>query len=115
MLPFSALIVHFAHAVAARSRSFLLLLGDFGHQAFGVILGLHAVDSAEAAQQRYATARNDAFFDGRASCVQRVFDTSFLFLHLGLGCSADIDDGDATGELGQALLQFLAVIIRGGL
>jgi hypothetical protein len=47
--------------------------------------------------------------------VQRVFDASFLLLHLGLGRGADIDDGHTTGELGQAFLQLLAVVIRGGL
>jgi hypothetical protein len=50
----------------------------------------------------------------RVAC-KRVFDAGFLFLHLGLGRSADIDDGDATGEFGQAFLQFFAVVIRGGL
>ena len=35
-------------------------------------------------------------------------------LELGLGSSADLDDGNATGELGQALLELLAVEVRGG-
>ena len=35
-------------------------------------------------------------------------------LELGLGSSADFDDGNATGELGQALLELLAVEVRGG-
>ena len=68
----------------------------------------------QAADQGHATARNDAFFDGRAGRVQRVFDAGFLFLHLGFGRGADIDDGHATGELGQAFLQFFAVVIGGG-
>jgi hypothetical protein len=46
--------------------------------------------------------------------VQRVFHASFLFLHLGLGRGADIDDGHATGEFRQAFLQFFLVVIRGG-
>ena len=35
-------------------------------------------------------------------------------LELGLGGSADLDDGNATGELGQTLLELLAVEVRGG-
>ena len=35
-------------------------------------------------------------------------------LELGLGSSADLDDGNATGELGQALLELLTVEVRGG-
>src|SRR2546427_7622407 len=45
--------------------------------------------------------------------MQRVFDTSFLFLHLGLGRGADIDDGHSTGEFRQAFLQFFLVVVRG--
>ena len=35
-------------------------------------------------------------------------------LELGLGSSADLDDGNATGELGQALLELLTVEVRCG-
>jgi hypothetical protein len=46
--------------------------------------------------------------------VQGVFDAGFLFLHLGFGGSTDVDDGDAAGELGEALLELLTVVIAGG-
>src|SRR5213593_1440624 len=46
--------------------------------------------------------------------MQRVFDASLLFLHLGLGRGADIDDGHSTGEFRQAFLQFFLVVVRGG-
>ena len=67
-----------------------------------------------AAEQRDAAAGNDAFFDRRAGGVQGVFDAGLLFLHLGFGRGADIDDGDAAGELGEALLELLAVVVGGG-
>jgi hypothetical protein len=51
--------------------------------------------------------------DGRAGGAQGVLDAVLLFLQLGLGGSADADDGDAAGQLGQALLQLLAVIVAG--
>ena len=40
-----------------------------------------------------------------------VFDAGLLFLHLGLGGGADVDDGNAADEFRQALLQFLAVVV----
>ncbi len=38
---------------------------------------------------------------------------SFFSLHLDLGGTADLDHGDAAGELGEPLLQLLAVIVGG--
>ena len=62
-----------------------------------------------------AAAGDDAFLDRRTGGVEGVFDAGFLLLHLGLGRGADIDDGDTTGQLGEALLELLAVVVRGGL
>ena len=67
------------------------------------------------AQQRNAAARHDAFFHSGASCMQCVLDTSFLFLHLGLGRGADLNHGNTAGELSKPLLQFLAIVVRSGL
>ena len=47
--------------------------------------------------------------------MQSVFDAGLLFLHLGFGGRADLDDGNAAGELRQALLQLLAIVVGGGL
>ena len=68
-----------------------------------------------AANQGHAAARDDAFLDCRAGCVHGVLDASLLLLHLGLGCRADLDDGNAADQLGQPLLQLLAVVVGGGL
>ncbi len=65
----------------------------------------------DGAEQRHAAAGEDALFDGRAGRVQRVLDAGLLLLHLGLGRRADVDLGDAAGELGQALLELLAVVV----
>src|SRR5690606_20637511 len=46
---------------------------------------------------------------------ERVLDTELLLLELDLGCSTDLEDGDATGQLGEALLELLAVEVGGGL
>ena len=46
--------------------------------------------------------------------MQGVFDTGLLLFHLDLGAGADLDHGDAAGELGYPLLQLFAVIVGGG-
>ena len=61
-----------------------------------------------------AAAGEDAFFDGCAAGVQGVFDAGLLFLHRDFGGRADVDLGDAAGELGEALLELLAVVVAGG-
>ena len=42
--------------------------------------------------------------------MQGVVEAVFLLFHLDLRSSADVDDGHATGQLGEALLQLLAVV-----
>ena len=46
--------------------------------------------------------------------LKRILDPVLLLLELGLGGRPDLDDGHPAGELGQALLQLLAIEIRGG-
>src|ERR1039457_7729811 len=41
--------------------------------------------------------------------------TTLFRSHLGLGCGSDLDDRHASGQLRQALLQFLAIVVRGSL
>ena len=67
------------------------------------------------AQERHAAARHDAFLDRGAGGVERVLDAVLLLLDLDLGGAADADHRDAAGELGQPLLQLLAVVVGGGL
>ena len=84
-----------------------LLITLEGSDQFFDILG--------AAQQGNAAARDDAFFHGSAGCMHRVFNAGLLFLHLGFGCSSDLDDGDAANQLRKTLLELLAIVVRGGL
>ena len=67
------------------------------------------------AQKRHAAARQDAFLDGRAGRMHGVIDPILALLHLDLARPADPDDRDAAGELGQPLLQLLAIVVGGGL
>jgi hypothetical protein len=79
-----------------------------------VTFELEAVEGLLSAEESGTAAGDDAFFDGSAGGVEGVFDAGLLFLHFGFGGGTDVDDGDAAGELGEALLEFFAVIVRGG-
>ena len=62
-------------------------------------------------EQRHATAGDDALFDGRLGVANGVLDAVLALLQLDLGGRADLDDRNAAGQLGQALLQLLAVVV----
>ena len=66
-------------------------------------------------EQRNTAAGNDTLLNRGAGCVHGVLDAVLALLHFDLGRSADADDGDAAGELGQPLLQLLAIIVGGRL
>ena len=70
--------------------------------------------AARAAEQGGAAAGDDALLDGRTGGRQGVLDAVLLLLELDLGGRADLDDGDAAGQLGQALLELLAVPVGVG-
>src|SRR5579871_1734738 len=49
-------------------------------------------------QQGDSTTRHDAFLDGGARRMQRVFHTRLLLLHLGLGCRTHLDERHASSQ-----------------
>ena len=65
-------------------------------------------------QQRDATAGDDALLDRRLGGADGVLDAVLLLLELHLGGRADLEDGHAAGQLGEALLELLAVVVRVG-
>src|SRR3569833_172106 len=75
---------------------------------------LDRLERALRTDERDAAARDDALFDRGTRGVQRVFDASLLLLHFGFGRGADIDDGDAAGQLRETLLELLLVVVRRG-
>src|SRR5207249_3849345 len=58
---------------------------------------------------------HDALLDGGLGRLHGVLDAVLLLLELDLRGRPDLDDGHAAGQLGQALLQLLPVIVRVGL
>ena len=71
-------------------------------------------DLGLAAQQGDATAGHDALLDGGLGRADRVLDAVLLLLELDLGGRADLEDRHAAGQLGEALLQLLAVVVGVG-
>ena len=72
------------------------------------------VDRLAGPDQRGATAGHDALLHRSAGGGQRVLNAVLLLLELHLGGGTDLDDGHAAGQLGQALLELLAVPVRVG-
>ncbi len=73
----------------------------------GVALELDLVERRDGLQEGGAAAGDEALLDGRAGRRERILDAVLLLLELDLGGRADLDDGDATGQLGEALLELL--------
>jgi len=84
----------------------LLVVGHLG--LVGLVEGEGGLDEGDTA------AGDDAFLDRGAGGGQGVLHSVLLLLHLDLGRGADVDDGHAAGELGEALLELLAVVVAGG-
>ena len=73
-----------------------------------VAFELELVERRDRLQERRAAAGDEALLDGRAGRRERILDAVLLLLELDLGGRADLDDGDAAGQLGEALLELLA-------
>jgi hypothetical protein len=61
--------------------------------------------------ESHAAAGDDALLDRRLGGADGVLDAVLALLELDLGGRADLDDRNTAGQLGQALLQLLAVVV----
>ena len=73
------------------------------------------LDGGDDADQGRAAAGDDPLVGRRSGGVEGVLDPGLDFLHLGLGRRAHADEGDAAGDLRQALLELLLVVLALGL
>ena len=64
--------------------------------------------------ERDATTGDDALLDGGLRVANGVLDAVLALLELDLGRGTRLDDGDAAGELREALLELLAVVVAVG-
>src|SRR5262249_41778306 len=88
-------------ALGAGGLVALQLLGHVGH-------------AGPVAEHGGAPAGPHALLDGRTGGGQRVLDAVLLLLELPPGGGAALPDGPAPGQLGQPLLELLAVPVRVG-
>src|SRR6185437_9380779 len=96
-------------------RRFHRTLGDHDAVLLVLVVALELADRRQRTHQRHAAAWHHALFHRRTRGVQGVFDARLLFLHLDFGRGTDLDHRHAAGQLGDALLQLLAVVVGGGL
>lgn len=76
--------------------------------------GLDAVKAVGGSlEESGTTTGEDTLLDGSAGGVQGVNDTVLLLTDLNLGGATDLDDGDTTRELGEALLELLLLVLGG--
>mmetsp|Transcript_41831 Transcript_41831/g.73608 ORF Transcript_41831/g.73608 Transcript_41831/m.73608 type:complete len:475 (+) Transcript_41831:632-2056(+) len=73
-----------------------------------------SLEALGSVQQRRATARDDSLLHGRTRRVEGVGHAVLLLVHLHLRGAADLKHGHAARQLGQALLQLLLLVLRGG-
>ena len=85
---------------------------DDVHADLLIAFELEFIQGGDDLDQGGAAAGDDAFFDRRAGGRKGVFDAVLLLFEFSLGGRADLNDGDAAGELRQTLFQFFFVIIR---
>src|SRR5690606_33960905 len=119
-------LVGFAQQVAGNHRTVMTgVLGDLANRGLDglahdvdaaglvIVLAGQTVESLGGVEQRGAAARNDAFFHGRTGRVQRVVDAVLALLHFDFRSAADLDHRNTAGQLGQAFLQLLTVVVAG--
>src|SRR3954469_19467703 len=95
------------------SRS-LERLADDVDADLGITIELDLVERADGLQKGRPAAGDEALLDGRTGRGESVLDPVLLLLELDLGGRADLDDRDATRQLGEALLELLAVVVGRG-
>src|SRR5439155_10855862 len=84
------------------------------HAGALVAIEVDVVQRGQGVNKSDATAGLNAFLDRSAGCAEGVLDAVLLLFELDLGGGADLDHGDAAGELAEALLELLPIPVGGG-
>src|SRR5208282_6089731 len=79
-----------------------------------VLIESERLHRRDRAHQRDAAAGHDSLLDRGPERMNGIINARLFFLQFDFGRRANLDHGDAAGELGQPLLQFLAVVVGGG-
>ncbi len=75
---------------------------------------MQLIQDWSAAKQGHAATGNNTFFNRSPGGVQSILHPCLLLFHLSLSGSPNIDHRHTANELGQPLLEFLAVVVRSG-
>src|SRR6266567_2248098 len=85
------------------------------HTRRGVSFEMQAIQRIDSIQQGHATAGYHTLFDACASSGKRILNTRLTVFQFNLGASADLNKRYAAGQLRQALLELLTIIVAGRL
>jgi hypothetical protein len=86
---------------------------EFDARILVSVVALDLTSVLTCAQQGDATAGHNAFFNRSAGGVQRIFNAGFFLFHFDFGGSANLDQCNTAGQLGNALLQLFTVVVAG--
>ena len=94
------------------NRSRQSALDDFNTGALvsAALLG-QTIEAVCELEQCAAATSNNSLFDGSTGGVEGILDPQLAVVQFGLRRRADLDDGHTTSELGDALVQLLAVVV----
>ena len=75
---------------------------------------LKVLDVPGGVEESGSSSDDDSLFGGGFSGADGVIDSVLKFVDFGFGNSADLEDGDSSGELGKSLLELVLVIAGSG-
>src|SRR5690606_12864714 len=75
------------------------------------VVTLELAHVGQCTHQGNTAARYHAFLDRRTGCVQGVVNACLLLFHFHFSRSTDLDHRNTAGQLGNALLQLLAIVV----
>lgn len=89
------------------------LLDDLNADVLVEVGTLKVVELSGSVEEGNATAGNDTFVTGSAGGAESILNTVLELGDLNLRSTADLDDGDTTGEAAETLLELLLIVLGG--
>ena len=96
------------------ARDLACLLDDLDADVLVEVGTLKVVELLGSVEEGNTTAGNDTLITGSTGGAERILDTVLELGDLNLRGTADLDDGDTTGEAAETLLELLLIVLGGG-
>src|SRR5690606_27674134 len=96
-------------------RRFTGAAGNGNTHILVFIVAFESFESLKGTDQGNTAAGNHTFFNRSAGSVESIFNAGFFLFHFGFSGRTNLDHGNTASQLGNALLEFFAIVIRGGL